>query len=100
MEEHNLGFPGDDADVALGKAVLQVRANAGEGLTLLTVEDLGVEITRLVDAIVTWIMMDVDDMWAGELLKVAFGRDDFFTGGSLLVTAVHVFCDTVNCEQV
>ena len=60
VEKHYSCFPSDDADVAFGKAVLPVRANASEGLTLLAVEDLGLEITRLIDAIVALIVTYVD----------------------------------------
>ena len=62
MEKHDARFSGDYAIVAFCKAVLPVRANASERLTLLAVEDLGLEITRLIDAVVASIVTYVNVM--------------------------------------
>ena len=50
----------------------------------------------MVDAVVALVVTYVNIVGTGELLEVALGCDGFFAGGCLLVTAVHVFCDTIN----
>ena len=87
------------ADEAFGEAVLAVCIKASEGLALLAIEALGLQVTRLVDAIVASIMMYVDVVRAGKLLKVALGCDSVFAGSCFLVTPVHVFGDNVNKEH-
>ena len=48
VEKHTVGFPGDCANVAFGKAILPVCANASKGLTLMAISQNVATLTKLV----------------------------------------------------